>query len=120
MIKVIFVIRHLPFSDLKARESLEVALSFASMFEPEELAVLFINDGVFNLHKNQNSEILGLKNHLKMWRLLEMLEVEQIFVSQNCLKRRNLAKAELNLQTKGLNFKEIHNLLTKTKHIISL
>jgi len=57
--------------------------------------MLFIDDGVYQLKKEQNPEGIDMKNFSKAFRALEMYDVEKLFVEQESLQERGLSEDDL-------------------------
>ncbi len=65
-----FVNRRAPYGSIYALEILEMVLISAA-FE-QHAAIVFIDDGVFQIKKGQDTEALGMKNFSPTYRVVEM------------------------------------------------
>ena len=91
--KFLYVNRKAPHGTVYAQESLEVVL-IAAAFE-QDVALVFIDDGVYQLLQNQDTSALGNKNFSPTYRALGDYDVNQIYVEQESLELRGLSKEDL-------------------------
>jgi len=91
--KFLYVNRKAPYGTVYALESLEVVLIGAA-FE-QDVQLLFIDDGVFQLMKGQNTKGIENKNFSPTYSALGDYEVTKIFVSQESLAERGLSVDDL-------------------------
>ena len=95
--KFVYVNRKAPYGTVYALESLEVVLIGAA-FE-QEVQLLFIDDGVYQLTKGQSTQGIGMKNFSKTYAALGDYEVNQIYVDEQSLKDRGLTMDDLQALT---------------------
>lgn len=91
--KFVYVNRKAPYGTVYALESLEVVLIGAAF--DQEVQLLFIDDGVYQLTKGQSTEGVGMKNFSKTYAALGDYEVNQIYVDEQSLKDRGLTMDDL-------------------------
>jgi tRNA 2-thiouridine synthesizing protein C len=91
--KFLYVNRRAPHGSIYALESLEVVLIGAA-FE-QEVTLAFIDDGVYQLLKNQDSSAIGTKNFAPTYRALGDYDINRIFVERESLEMRGLDKDDL-------------------------
>lgn len=106
--RFLIVNRRAPHGTIYALESLEVVLA-AAAFE-QRVTVLFLDDGVFQLVKDQKTEALGVKDFSPTYKALEMYEVERVVVEQESLARRGLDLDDLIIPVDALNEKDVSEL----------
>ncbi len=82
-----------PYGTIYALESLEVVLIGAA-FE-QDVSVAFIDDGVYQLTKGQNTEAIGMKNFSKTYSALGDYDVNKIYVEKESLEERGLSLDDL-------------------------
>lgn len=68
--RFMFVNRRAPYGSIYALEILEMVLISAA-FE-QHAAIVFIDDGVFQIKKGQDTEAVGMKNFSPTYRVIEM------------------------------------------------
>lgn len=95
--KFVYVNRKAPYGTVYALESLEVVLIGAA-FE-QEVQLIFIDDGVYQLTKGQATDGIGMKNFSKTYAALGDYEVNQIYVDEQSLKDRGLSMDDLQALT---------------------
>ncbi|MCP4332849.1 MAG: sulfurtransferase complex subunit TusC [Gammaproteobacteria bacterium] len=91
--KFLYVNRKPPHGTIYALESLEVVLIGAA-FE-QDVTLAFIDDGVYQLLKNQDSSAIGTKNFAPTFRALGDYDVNKIYVERESLEMRGLSKEDL-------------------------
>lgn len=91
--KFLYVNRKAPHGSIYAQESLEVVL-IAAAFE-QDVSLAFVDDGVFQLMQNQDTAALGSKNFSPTYKALGDYDVSKIYVEQESLELRGLAKDDL-------------------------
>jgi tRNA 2-thiouridine synthesizing protein C len=91
--KLLYVNRKAPYGTIYALESLEVVLIGAA-FE-QDVALAFIDDGVYQLAKGQDTAELGMKNFSPTYNALGDYDVSKIYVEKESLEARGLTKDDL-------------------------
>ena len=76
--RFLYVNRKAPYGTIYALETLETVL-IAAAFE-QDVSVVFMDDGVFQLKKEQNTTELGMKNFSPTFRALDGYDVEKLYV----------------------------------------
>lgn len=87
MIKLAFVFRSAPFGRSNCREGLDALLAASAFCHEDEIAVFFMDDGVFNLIKDQQGEQILQKDFTRAFKLLDLYEIEQRYCCQQSLQR---------------------------------
>lgn len=91
--RFMYINRRPPHGSIFAHECLELVLVTAA-FEQDQ-SVVFMDDGVFVLKKDQDPSIIGMKNFSRTYRALGDYDVEKIFVEKESLEARGLTAADL-------------------------
>lgn len=91
--KFLYVNRKAPYGTIYALESLEVVLIGAA-FE-QDVSVAFLDDGVFQLTKGQETGEIGVKNFSPTFRALGDYDVTKLYVEAESLAERGLTKDDL-------------------------
>ncbi len=91
--KFMFVNRRAPYGTIYAQESLEVVLIAAAL--EQDVSLLFIDDGVFQLTKGQNTEGVGMKNFSPAYAALGDYDVSKLYVEKESLEERGLTLDDL-------------------------
>jgi tRNA 2-thiouridine synthesizing protein C len=91
--RILVVNRRAPHGTIYALESLEVVL-IASAFD-QDVSVAFLDDGVYQLVKQQDTRAIGTKNFSATFRALADYEVKTLYVERESLFARGLAESDL-------------------------
>ena len=91
--KFLYVNRKAPYGTIYALESLEVVLIGAA-FE-QDVSLAFLDDGVFQLTRGQDTKDIGVKNFSPTFRALGDYEVTKLYVEQESLDERGLTQDDL-------------------------
>jgi len=91
--KFLYVNRKAPYGTIYALESLEVVLIGAA-FE-QDVALAFLDDGVFQLAKGQETTGVGMKNFSPTYKALGDYDVNKIYVEKESLDARGLTLDDL-------------------------
>ena len=88
--KVMVTVRKAPHGSIYVQESIEVMFIFASY--DMDLSVVFMDDGVLALQKDQDTKGLGIKGFMASLGALVDWEVTNVYVDRQSLKDRNIAE----------------------------
>lgn len=91
--KFLYLNRRAPYGTIYALESLEVVLIGAA-FE-QDVSLAFVDDGVFQLTKGQNTDGIGVKNFSPTFRALGDYDVQKLYVERESLEERGLSEDDL-------------------------
>jgi len=91
--KFLYVNRRAPYGSVYALESLEVVLIGAA-FE-QDVSLLFLDDGVYQLKDNQETDSVDMKNFSPTYNALGDYDVNKIYVERESLEERGLAEGDL-------------------------
>ena len=91
--RLLLVLRRAPYGDPLARASLDVALA-AAAFE-QDIQLLFMDDGVWQLLPAQEPAQLAAKNMLSTLRSMPLYDLETFHVDAESLVQRQLRPEQL-------------------------
>ncbi len=91
--KLMYVNRKAPYGTIYALESLEVVLISAA-FE-QDVSLAFLDDGVYQLMKGQNTSGIGMKNFSPTFKALGDYEIKKLYVEKESLDERGLKPDDL-------------------------
>lgn len=109
--------RHSPYGSSSARDALDVALT-VSVFE-QPLSLLFLDDGVFQLLPDHNPAAINQKNLSANLAMLEMYDIDQLFVGAQALQQRGLSRESLALPVQVLSDSEIAMLVSRHDQVLT-
>lgn len=107
--KLMYINRRSPYGSVYALESLEVVLVGAAF--DQEVSVVFMDDGVYQLKKGQNTVAIGVKNFSPAYRALEMYDVENLYVEKESMDARGLTIEDLLVPVEVLSARELGELM---------
>lgn len=115
--KFLYVNRKAPYGTVYALESLEVVLIGAA-FE-QDVSLVFLDDGVYQLKKGQDTKGVEMKNFSPTYRALEMYDVEKLYVSKDAMEERGLTEDDLLVDVEVLDAGQIADLMDEQDVILS-
>ena len=126
--RFMFVNRRAPYGSIYAQEVLEMVLISAA-FE-QHAAIVFIDDGVFQIKKGQDTTALGMKNFSATYRVVEMEKedadedddidmVWRIIVEKESLEARGLTADDLIVGVEVLAADELAALMDAQDVVLS-
>ncbi len=84
-----------PFGSAISREGLDALLAASVFCDEDEIAICFLNDGVFNLIKDQHADLILQKDHSPTFKLIDLYELSECFVCEQSLQQRNIGTDNL-------------------------
>ncbi|MCP4270900.1 MAG: sulfurtransferase complex subunit TusC [Gammaproteobacteria bacterium] len=115
--RFLFVNRKAPYGTIYALETLETVLISAA-FE-QDVSVVFMDDGVFQLKKEQNTTDLGMKNFSPTFRALEGYDVEKLYVEKESMDARGLTEDDLVVPVEVLSSSDLQELMDAQDVVLS-
>jgi tRNA 2-thiouridine synthesizing protein C len=115
--KFMFVNRKAPYGTVYALEALEVVLISAAF--DQDVSLAFVDDGVYQLVKGQDTKAAGMKNFSPTYRALEGYDIEKLYVERESLEARGLAEAELLVDVQVLGAAEMTALMDEQDVLLS-
>ncbi|MBS7660522.1 sulfurtransferase complex subunit TusC [Pseudomonas lalucatii] len=115
---LLIISRQPPWAGPGAREALDIALAGGAFDLP--IAMLFLDDGVFQLARGQRSKTLQQKDLGANLQALPMFGVESLYASAHSLQERGLASQELALAADVLDDAGLRALIDRYDQVITL
>ena len=115
--KFLYVNRRAPHGTVYAHEALEVVLIGAAF--DQDVSLAFIDDGVFQLKKDQDTSEIYTKNFSKIYSALEMYDVEKLFVEKESLESRGLTEDDLSVEVKVIDSSEMKKLMSDSEVVFN-
>ena len=115
--KFMYVNRKAPYGTVYALEGLEVVLITAAF--DQDVSMVFIDDGVFQIKKDQETSGINMKNFSPTYRALEGYEVEKIYAERESLLARGIDEDDLVIPVEILTASEIADLMNSQDVIVS-
>jgi tRNA 2-thiouridine synthesizing protein C len=114
--KFMYVNRKAPYGTIYALEGLEVALISAAF--DQDVSLAFLDDGVYQLVKGQQTKGLEVKNFSPTYRALEGYDIEKLYVERESLAARGIAEEQLLVAVQVVSAREMSELMEAQDVII--
>jgi tRNA 2-thiouridine synthesizing protein C len=115
--RFMFENRKAPYGTVYALESLETVLISAAF--DQDVSVVFLDDGVFQLKKGQDTAGVNMKNFSPTFRALEGYDVEKLYVEKESLEARGLTEDDLVVDVEILSTDELRGIMAAQDVVIS-
>lgn len=116
--KLLFISRSPPYGSDRARSLLEMSLA-AAVFE-QDMEMLFLDDGVFQLLGGQDGSAIGAKTLGNALETLELYGIEQPGASAAALAKRGLGTEDLVIAVEPLSPADIRQRITDAQVVFNL
>jgi len=115
--KFMFVNRRAPYGTIYALEGLETVLISAAF--DQDVSMVFIDDGVYELMKGQQTKAIEVKNFSPTYRALEGYDIEKLYVERESLAARGLTEENLVVPVELLSAVELGELMEQQDVLVS-
>ncbi len=115
--KFMYVNRKAPYGTVYALEGLEVVLITAAF--DQDVSLVFVDDGVFQIKKEQETTGINMKNFSPIYRALEGYDVEKICAEKESLESRGLSEDDLVIPVEILSSAKISELMDAQDVIVT-
>lgn len=115
--KFMFVNRKAPYGTIYALESLEVVLISAAF--DQDVSLAFLDDGVFQLKKGQQTKGIETKNFSPTYRALDGYDIEKLYVEKESMDARGLTEDDLLVDVTVLSREDMGKLMDEMNVVIS-
>ena len=104
--KLAFIFRTAPHGRSISREGLDALLAATAFCDETDIGVFFVEDGILNLLSNQEPIAILQKDVAKMFKLLDLYDIELRFICADSLAQFSLRADELVLACQVLSRSE--------------
>ena len=115
--KFLYVNRKAPYGTIYALESLEVVLISAAF--DQDVSLAFIDDGVYQIVKGQQTKGINVKNFSPTYRALEGYDIEKLYVAKESMEERGLTEADFLVDVKVVSTTEMADIMASQDVILS-
>jgi len=115
--KFLFVNRKAPYGSIYALESLEVVMITAAF--DQEVSLAFLDDGIFQIVKGQETTLIGMKNFSQTYRALEDFGVTKLYVERESMEARAISESDFIVPAKVVSVREMAELMDSQDIILS-
>ena len=116
--KLLFISRSPPYGSARARSLLDMSLA-AAVFE-QNIEMLFLDDGVYQLLRGQDGSAIDAKTLGNALETLELYGIERPGVSAAALAKRGLGAEDLAIAAEPLSPAEIRQRITGAQAVFNL
>jgi|MDTG01.3.fsa_nt_gb tRNA 2-thiouridine synthesizing protein C len=113
---ILILQRQAPYGSSIAREGLDFILTSAAY--DQNLSVLFLTDGVFQLLTNQNSKAIELKNHAGALEVLPLYDIENLYAVSEDLMERSINPSDILAGVNIINREQAKQLIEQHTKVI--
>jgi tRNA 2-thiouridine synthesizing protein C len=107
--RFMFVNRKAPYGTIYALEGLEVVLISAAF--DQDVSLAFLDDGVYQLLKGQQTKGLEVKNFSPTYRALEGYDIEKLYVERESLEARGIREDQLLVPVQVVSAQQMAQLM---------
>lgn len=109
MNQIAFIFRQAPYGHASGREGLDALLATSAY--SENIVAFFMDDGIYQLLGGQQPANILAKDHSAMFKLCELYDVDEIYVSATSLMERNINIDQLIMPVTLLTSDELYRQL---------
>ena len=115
--RFMYVNRRAPYGTIYALECLELVLVTAAF--DQDVSVVFVDDGIYQLKNKQDTTGIGMKNFSKTYRALDDYGIEKIYVEKESLEKRGLTEDDLIIPVEVVAAKNLREIMASQDVVIS-
>ena len=109
--RFLYVNRRAPHGTIYPHEMLEMVL-ITTAFD-QDVSVVFLDDGVYQLRKDQDTKAIGIKNFTRAFRALDDYDVEKLYVERESLEARGLTAEDLLVPVAVVSTEELREIMDR-------
>ncbi|AIW20047.1 sulfurtransferase [Vibrio coralliilyticus] len=117
MSQLTYLFRSAPHGSASGREGVDALLAASAYCE--DISVLFIGDGVYQLIAGQQTGNILSKDYSPMLKLFDLYDIEQVYVCSDSLAERGLAQADLVIDAESLSVVDMQAQLHRADKVLS-
>ncbi len=117
MSQLTYLFRSAPHSSASGREGVDALLAASAYCE--DISVLFIGDGVYQLLQGQQPNEILSKDYAPMLKLFDLYDIEQVYVCEASLRERGLAQSDLIIDAEKLDTQAMQTKLHQAGKLLS-
>ncbi|NIY85389.1 sulfurtransferase complex subunit TusC [Vibrio hepatarius] len=117
MSQLTYLFRSAPHGSAAGREGVDALLAASAYCE--DISVIFIGDGVYQLLQGQQPAGILSKDYAPMLKLFDLYDIEQVYVCQSSLAERGLAQADLVINAEVLDREQLKAKLQQADKLLS-
>ncbi len=115
--RFMYVNRKAPYGTVYAHEMLETVL-VAAAFD-QDVTVVFVDDGVYQLKKGQDTGAIHMKNFSPTFRALDDYDVEKLYVERESLEARGLTEDDLVVPVEVVSADDLREIMARQDVVLT-
>jgi tRNA 2-thiouridine synthesizing protein C len=115
--EILIIARSAPYGSSLAREGIDYILTSAAY--DQDISILFLGDGVFQILKNQNPTNIKLKSHLAALEILPLYDIEKLYAVKEDLVERGLNIDQLGVKVTIIERSLVNSLIESQDKVLS-
>ncbi|WP_105189847.1 sulfurtransferase complex subunit TusC [Pseudoalteromonas sp. T1lg48] len=115
---IVVISQRAPYHHQSLKEALDLVLIFAAI--DQEVSWLLEGDAVLALSAQQQPKLLGQKDFTKALKMLELYDIDSIYVCAESLAARGLDDTSLILEVKSAHAQDKQALLAQASQVVVL
>lgn len=115
--RFMYVNRKAPYGTIYALENLETVL-VAAAFD-QDVSMVFVDDGVYQLKKGQDTKAVAMKNFSPTYRALDDYDVEKLYVERESMEARGLTPDDFVVPVDVVSSAELRDIMDQQDVVIS-
>jgi len=112
-----YLFRSAPHGSAAGREGVDALLAASAYCE--DISVIFLGDGVYQLLSGQQPQSILSKDYAPMLKLFDLYDIEQVYVCHSSLAERGLAQADLVIDAEMLDVDQVQAKLHQANKLLS-
>ncbi len=114
--KIMHVVRRAPHGTIYTYEGLEMVLIMAAY--DQDITLVFIDDGIYSLLENQDTDGIGIKGFVKTFKALRGYDVEKLLVDKESMEERGIVADNFIVPVEVLSSREIGKIMKEQEVLI--
>ncbi len=110
------LVRHSIYVGAQFKEALDLALVCAA-FE-HQVNLIFLENGVYALQKDQQSQVIGEKNQTDLLKGLSFYDIDNIFLENDSMKERGLSDKDLLIDAKLIDSQTLKQMNRTANQVV--
>ncbi|MEE4246093.1 MAG: sulfurtransferase complex subunit TusC [Kangiellaceae bacterium] len=115
---ILITFNHAPYQSSFSNDSLDLALAMAAF--DYQVTLLFINQGVWNLSNTNHPKHSGLKDFTRLFKGLDLYDIEEVFVEKSALEQYHLDINDLLCDVDLLSPEQLGEFINRFDRVVQL
>lgn len=116
MSQLTFVFSSAPHFTSAGREGIDAVLAASALCE--DISVVFLEEGVAHLIKEQNTQHIGTKDYAPMLKLFDLYDIESVYACQTSLENMGILNAERYIDVELLQPAQITDIIRTSQKVL--